>query len=508
MIFASIKSEIIFQQGFRWFQLGTLACALASLLGAFSGSEIQSIGAGLVYFFVVIAASRSAGFQANPLALLFCEFTFLFMNVPVAFILARGSAYIFGEGVIVAITQESIRGVLPGALLFLTVITASAMYGMALVRIKPRLVNLRPMADIGEIPVLILVLIVVVLSYLQGLDYGDAKGSGIAPGESLISFLFFDHACWILVGVFLFAKANDTGVARSANKAANWMAVYFLIFVSQHAYNGSKAAVYVTIIFVVLVPMSQFRLQRGSSSLFLTKGAIAAVLLMAIPLYYFSMIKRVSMATGEGFDVSAALGGVSMLGLVDVTDLIDTVFYRFAMGGFDRFLLVYQSFISDTPEFSYRIEYSWYLFESSINLITPGTPFPESYAPSSQLFPFVIERGSMEGRYEDATSLIAAMNTQPYTGYGVFMICFGFLSPLVTFLFMISTTLALRRFASPLLVIATIYFFHGFLSSYGLDAVIGNTFHLVVSMAFLYVAAHGLTAIANGYKSNALRAGD
>jgi hypothetical protein len=213
-----------------------------------------------------------------------------------------------------------------------------------------------------------------------------------------------------------------------------------------------------------------------------------------VPLFYFAAMKRVANATGGNGELSAMLSGMSHPGFEDISSLLSTVFNRFVVGGLDRFLLVFQSFVMYPPDIGYRLDYLVYLCESTANLVLPGTPFLDAYAPSAQLFPIVVEHGQMGGNY-DKLSYLTSLNSQPYTIYGLFIIIFGVLSPPVIFVFMITITWFHNLLKNPLLVIGSIYFFNGALVAYGIDAVIGNTFHLLISMSFLYATARILGVI-------------
>jgi hypothetical protein len=120
-----------------------------------------------------------------------------------------------------------------------------------------------------------------------------------------------------------------------------------------------------------------------------------------------------------------------------------------------------------------------------VNLLLPGTPFPEAYAPSSQLFPDVIASGDLNGNLT-LFEFIHNSNTQPYTLFGIFILLFGVISPLVLFLIMVIFLFCFNRLENHFLRMAIIYFFAAALSSFGIDSVIGNSAHLLVSMVLMY----------------------
>jgi hypothetical protein len=130
-------------------------------------------------------------------------------------------------------------------------------------------------------------------------------------------------------------------------------------------------------------------------------------------------------------------------------------------------------------------EFMAYLSKNTLNLVLPGTPFPESYAPSSQLFEQVIEKNLVGGEV-DAESLIKALNTQPYTVFGIFIILFGPTSPVFLFVFTFGYIFIYNKFNDVFVKILMLYFFWGVMTSFGFETVIGNSVRMYLSIFFMY----------------------
>jgi hypothetical protein len=209
------------------------------------------------------------------------------------------------------------------------------------------------------------------------------------------------------------------------------------------------------------------------------------IALLTLPLFYLALIQRISLGSGVAPDLGTLLAGVSQFDMDVVDDILDQIFYRFAQGGIDRFFLVFQSVIINEFDPGISREFVIYLAKNTVNLLLPGTPFPESYAPSSQLFPNIIQYRLMDGNI-DSSSLLKSLNTQPYTIFGVFMIIFGFSSPIFLYLFTFFCGLIFNQRNNVFVKITMMYFFSGALSSYGIEVVLGNSVHLFVSILLMY----------------------
>ena len=79
---------------FNGYFFGGLFLGLAALYGFVSGAGILSTLSGFFYIIVVSLLSLNKTFRKSQFSILFCFYTFLYFNIPVAFILFEGSDYI------------------------------------------------------------------------------------------------------------------------------------------------------------------------------------------------------------------------------------------------------------------------------------------------------------------------------------------------------------------------------------------------------------------------------
>jgi len=210
-----------------------------------------------------------------------------------------------------------------------------------------------------------------------------------------------------------------------------------------------------------------------------------ALILLAPLLFYFALVQRLNLSAGIPLDLSTFLAPLSEVDTSVIYDIINQILYRLSWGGVDRFSLIVQSFSTNAFDYDYAREFFNYLAKNTLNLLLPGTPFPESYAPSSQLFSQVIHKGDMSGEI-DTEVLIRALNTQPYTIFGVLVIMFGFAAPIVLYLSTFAYIFVFNKTSNTFIKITLIYFFWVALSSFGLEVCIGNSVHLFVSILLMY----------------------
>ena len=94
-------------------------------------------------------------------------------------------------------------------------------------------------------------------------------------------------------------------------------------------------------------------------------------------------------------------------------------------------MMLYESFILPTEMISTRFEYLTYVVKNTINLVLPGTIFPETYGPSSNLFEELIAGEPLDGRHENFADLWRSLNTQPLTIFGLPIILSAMFAPLM-----------------------------------------------------------------------------
>ena len=245
---------------------------------------------------------------------------------------------------------------------------------------------------------------------------------------------------------------------------------------------GSKAGWLQIGVLYFLLPYSYLRRSKEKDILFLSIPAIVFVAFMSPLLFFGAFFYRITMTTSIDMDLFRILGAIdwTILGY-----LINEIFTRLAIGGFDRFMLICTTFLSsDVGPYAIN-EYVPYILKNGANMLLPGTPYSESYAPSSQLFPEVINLAPLDGDLS-AAYLLSSINSQPYTIFGVLTILFGWLSPVLIFFYHILLSLLYKQLKNFYARITLIYFYFTAMQSFGIEIALGYAYHIIISLVFMH----------------------
>ena len=177
---------------FNGYFFGGLFLGLAALYGFVSGAGILSTLSGFFYIIVVSLLSLNKTFRKSQFSILFCFYTFLYFNIPVAFILFEGSDYIFGGSIgALPFAQSDYKQSLPLGFLYLTVCWAAAWLGIISVNTSRRIINQREFSSIRLVPVLLLGVVVLAITWFDIRDYLDVRlSSGLQKVNSSLAFIF------------------------------------------------------------------------------------------------------------------------------------------------------------------------------------------------------------------------------------------------------------------------------------------------------------------------------
>jgi hypothetical protein len=488
MIFKTYNTEKVARILFNGYLFGSMSLSVVALCGFFSGAGTLSTLSGFVFLVFVSLLSLNKLFRRSPFAIPFCYFTFLYLNIPAAFILFEGSDYIFGSGLeMVPFPQSAYQQSLPWGFMYLFLCWVAVWLGIITIQIKRRIINTTHFSSIKLTPILLIGVIVFIVSWIsiQNITLIRLRVPGVEQVNSLVSVIFFDNAYLLMAGVLLFFKLNEPKYIVKSDKINKIVFLIFLGFSVLQFIAGSKAAVLSRLLTFVLLPFCFTREYYRTWVSFPAPKYIVLFALIALPLYYIVLIQRISVANRVVPDLIILLENILKVDMNVVNDIISQVFYRFSWGGIDRFFLVFQSFIFNTLDPGMTIEFVIYLAKNTLNLLLPGTPFPESYVMSSQLFPQVIQGITMNGNME-LNELILSLNTQPYTIFGVFIIIFGITAPVFLYLITSGFIFIYSKLKSIFLKIAMIAFFAAALESYGFEISIGYSANVFVSILFIY----------------------
>jgi hypothetical protein len=486
MIFKTYPSESVARVIFNGFFIGNIFLSIIALFGFASGAGLLSTLSGFMHIVIVSVLSLNEKFRKNNFSVWFCFFTFLFLNIPAAFILFEGVNYTYGDGLAsIPYKQSDYQKTLPLGFSYLSILWFSIWLGVITAGTKIRKINQMNFKFVNPIHILLLGFLVLIVTWLDNISIARA-GLGTEKINSIMAFVFFDHAYLVMAGLLLFFKINEPGNIARQRKITSISFLIFIIFLCLFFQAGSKGAILAVFTLFLIMPFSVFREFPHARVIFPSIKFIILLVLCVMPLFYLALIQRISLGAGIFPDMGTLLEGLSAFEASVVYDMARQILYRLSWGGIDRFLLVFQSFTINSYDPDTALEFVAYLSKNTLNLVLPGTPFPESYAPSSQLFEQVIDKNLVGGEI-DTETLIKSFNTQPYTIFSVFTIIFGLASPIFLCTFTFLYIFIYNKFGNVFVKISMIYFFWGALTSFGVEVALGNSIHLYLSILLMYL---------------------
>jgi hypothetical protein len=487
MIFKAYNSEVVARAFFNCYFFGSLFSGLIALYGFVSGAGVLSTLSGFFYIVIVSLLSLNKRFRRNPFSILFCFFTFLYLTIPATFILVEGGDYIYGDGLAsTPFAQSDYQESLPFGFLYLSVFWVAVWLGIISAGASKHEISQKSFSSIKLMPILLLGVIVLAVTWIDNQDFANVQLHGTEKITSLLAFIFFDHAYLIMAGSVLFFKLNESKYMMNSREITTLISVIFIGFILMYFIStGSKAAILTIFILLAFYPFCFSREYPHTRVSLPPIKFLVMLALLSPPLFYLALIQRINLSNGVAPDLNTLLADISKVDASAIYDISSQILYRLSWGGIDRFLLIFQSFVIDTVNSDTSREFVIYLAKNTLNLLLPGTPFQEAYAPSSQLFPSVIWNQTMNGNIV-TTDLLLSLNTQPYTIFGIFTIIFGLAAPVFLYFFVFIFAFIYKKINGSMIKISLLYFFSAALSSYGIEVVIGNSVHLFVSILLMY----------------------
>jgi len=486
MIFKVYKAEIVARQFFKYYFMGSLVAGLIALSGIVSGAGIASTLAGVFYIAVATLLSLNRRFRKSPFSILLCFFTFIYLTVPAALVLVEGSEYSFGTGLAsIPSEQGEYEKALPFGFLWLALLWFTTWLAIVSPKVCKWQIRPRVFSSIKLKHLLLLGFIVLAIALRENLQFVDVQVETAEKGSSLLSYLLFDHGFLVLSGLLLAYKLNEPRYVAEPRRITRLTFAIFLGFTAVQFMAGSKAAILVMFLLVVLLPFSLLSQYPGARVPFPAPRFIVLLVVMTPALFYLALILRISRGLGVAPDLTTLLTGMME---VDSTVLAATgrdIFYRLSQGGLDRFLLIFQSFVINGFDPFTAGEFVRYAAKNTVNLALPGTPFPDAYVQTSQLLGQVMDK-QLVGLDLDATTILKSLNTQAYTLFGVFVVVFGLAAPIFLYLVVYAYVVVFNRIRNVIPKMAMLYLFSAALSSYGIEVVLGNTILLLISMGLMY----------------------
>jgi hypothetical protein len=488
MLFKIYKSNSITRYFFNCYLWGGFFLFFLAFIGFFTGADILTIIGGCSFILATTLLSLNKKFRKSPFSIFFCFYTFLYFNIPSVFILFEGSSYVYGGSVnYVPFAQSVYKESLPSSFFYLLICWVAIWLAIISVKITQRQIKEKIFQSVSLKAILFLGIIVFIVSWNDIQNITAVRIEEAERLNSLITFIFFDYAYLIMAGLILFFKSNEINYIVNLRRINLLMSVIFVGFIVLFFEAGAKSAPLSIFTWFILFPIAFFRVYSHARLPFLNIKAIVIILLFTIPLYYFAVLKRANLSYGTAFDLSSYLAAAQMFEVNVIYEIFYQILYRFSQGGLDQFILIFQSFIIYAFDLETASKFVTYLGKNTLNLILPGTPFPEAYLPSSQLFHEVIEKNLVgSGGIVDIKTLLNSLNTQPYTIFGVFIIIFGMFAPVFLYLFSLAVIFVFGMFHNIWIKSTILYFFVGTITCYGFDVTVGNSAHFFVSSWIMY----------------------
>jgi hypothetical protein len=488
MIFKIYKSDNIAQYFFNCYFWGGFLLALLALIGFFTGAGILSTIGGFSFILAATLLSLNKKFRKSPFSIFFCFYTLLYLNIPIAFILFEGSSFVYGGSVnYIPFAQNVYKESLPLGFFYLLICWVAIWLAIISVKITQREIKEKFFHSISLTAILFLGVIVFIVSWNDIQNITAVRIDGAGRLNSLITFIYFDYAYLMMAGLILFFKSNELNYIVNSRRINLLMSAIFIGFIILFFEAGAKSAPLAVFTWFVLFPFAFFRVYSRARIPFLSIKAFVIILLMTMPLYYFAMIKRTSLAYGTAFDLGSYLVAAPMIEVDIIYEMFYQILYRLSQGGLDQFLLIFQSFIVDAFDLDTATKFAAYLGKNTLNQILPGTPFPEAYIPSSMLFHQIIEKNFIGlGDIVGTSQLIKSLNTQPYTIFGFFIIFFCIFAPVFLYLFSL-VIISIFGYLNNIWAKSTVFFFFvGVFTCYGFEIAIGNCAHFFASAWLMY----------------------
>jgi hypothetical protein len=458
-----------------------LACI--STLAIISNSKLETLTLTLAILITPCVFIAFDCFRSNVFSILTTFWLMIYIYIPLTFCSILGDGYTFGPGLNIGIpfSQTQYQEAYIGNLFYLFVCLLATFLGLSAINPKPvSFMTHQRLMSIGYVPIIILAVVSFYVQFNDILTYLIAKAESTGRGEGLIKFIFFDHAFLILAGCVLLSLYEKSKRDKIKQSKISFLVV--AAFFGTMVMAGSKAGWMAILILFFLIPYSFLRTGKDRSILFLSVPTVVFVIIMSPVVYFLAVFYRLSLTSSLEFDL---LSTISYIDLNSIGLLVNEIFTRLSLGGFDRFMLISTTFLPlDTHSYATQ-EFLPYLLKNAANLLLPGTPFIEAYAPSSQLFPEVVNLSPLNGQFTEAY-LLSSINTQPYTIFGIFTILFGQFSPVVIFLYHAVLSLIFSLTKNFILRLTIIYFFNSAISSFGIEVAIGYAYHIIISLFFMY----------------------
>jgi hypothetical protein len=477
--------------------LGVAADTLG-VLSIFIMFEGQLLQVACVGFLIVVAGLRLVFVRSrDPFAVLFFIWSLIFVEVPVAIFGTAPSTLQVDAGLAISLPRPSDESCAV-SLIQLVACYLAVLFAIAVVRLDTKtrwLLEGRRVRGVAALAVLSFVISV-------GYDFVLPSQLSEMPRVArivveLLKIIFFDTAVVVFLFMLLLQPVRPRGREASAT-AIVWLALA-VVFVLLYSFTGSKGAIFTIGMAAVIFPLALGETIGRPWTLSPRIPLVLAALVVSVILFShvnsLRQLRKGDLEAPVAETLSATLE--RPLELADTAELITQ---RISIPLY-RYLAICDRFRSMQPGDNERTMYYFtYTSKSLFNLLLPGTPFEDCYAPSSSLLEPLLEGNRVyEFARQDRSEYLRFLNSQPSTIFGLMTLAMGWFAPIGVFL---GTAVArwLFRAREPIVWFTSLFAFNAALSCYGLEAALqlaisaGLTFALFCLVGRLGVAARPATS--------------
>lgn len=303
---------------------------------------------------------------------------------------------------------------------------------------------------------------------------------GEAQTESLMRVLLFDYSFLLFFSLVACSLLSSLNRRRSVAIKRLYSFIFGGFVLALAFIAGSKSVILIIFNLMIKCAISYQKTQpRGN--VFVPAVTFVGLLALADPILFATVL-------------AARLAGNAKIGIgalanfwasVDSARLIIVLILdRFCYDGIEGLFFIFHGVWIFDFNGNFRQDFYSYLKKNLLNSLLPGTVYPEAYAPSSQIFGSILF-GDVPQTDMSSAQLLANLNTQQYTLFGVVFMFGSVLGPAITFIFGSVLVLLYRLGPSLIFRAMSLGYFGSTLSSFGPETNIANATQLFISMMFL-----------------------
>ncbi len=432
-------------------------------------------------FFVFFFFQQFSRYNKSPLSLILDFWTFLFIFTPVLslhFIMHNGllDNQIFIETFFYVNMKPDTVSL---AFLFLSLCWTGLASGISFFPIKTKKIYLDfNWESFNNFGLFILFFITIFILFFSWKYAFVSVTSGKSLNTNIIDILFLDSAFLLVISIYLNLSLTFKKNQRLKTQKSIFILVFLICIFGYTYYGGSKGALLVYFNLCFLFMISVFKTSKNTSIIFFSKSGFLVLGILAVIGFMFGLIKR----SPDFYEIFKSLNDFYDFCFFVYTGLI-RIAERLFSGGVKQYLMIFNEFLMKPYDLVYVIEFLSYQVKNFINLIAPGTIFPESYMPSSNIFFNVINRDILDFEVNELY-LASNLNTQPYTIFGFLIIVFGIFTPIAIFFIGVAFVTLFSIFSSYVLRIVLITLFYSILNNFGFETNIFYAMNFLLSITF------------------------